>query len=571
MMQRIQSLLSREISNIHAAALILGAAGFLSKILGVLRDRMLASQFGAGRELDIYYAAFQIPDFMSIVFLLGAGSAAILPVLQERMRQNPREAHFLIGRLSLLFLFAASFCIFFAMLFARPLLQIVAPGFTGADLDLAVKISRIVLISPLFLGLSSIFSSVVQSFHRFFAYAAAPIAYNLGIIAGILFFVPVFGFAGLGGGVVLGALLHFSVQFAAARKLGFYFSFRHFFPDAGLWLKDSGIRRVAALSLPRVAALSFSQITIFCLVALGSLLSEGSIAVFNLAYNLYFVPVGIFGLSYSVALFPRLSQSYVARDGKKFFEELYIGIRTILFWVMPSAALFIVLRAHIVRVAFGAGLFSWEDTRLTAASLAVFAVAMGAGSLNMLLIRAFYALERTAAPLAVDALTLAVSLFSAYSITNLLRNDGSAVREFLRISDVPHGEVIGLAAGFAIGIVFNAVMLYGALIFAGRKELHAVHVFPIAALFKILIASLAAGAGAYAVLREFAGTIELRGFASVFLHGALAGVCGILVYVLSLYLLRSEDLLSFIKSLQKKLLRFGVLPKGWDGEPVGKV
>lgn len=570
-MHRIHSLLSREISNIHAAALILGAAGFLSKILGVLRDRLLAAHFGAGKELDIYYAAFQIPDFMSVIFLLGAGSAAILPVLQERMQKSPREARLLIGRLSLLFVFAAIILIGLALFFLRPLLHFMVPGFSGEDLDRAVKISRIILLSPLFLGLSSIFSSVVQSFHRFFAYAAAPIAYNLGIIAGILFFVPRFGFAGLGFGVVLGAILHFSIQFATARKLGFSLSLEYFPADIRLWFKDSDIRRVIMLSLPRVAALSFSQITVFFIVALGSLLSAGSIAVFNLAYNLYFVPVGIFGLSYSVALFPRLSLSYVRRDGKIFFEELYLGIRTILFWVMPSAALFIVLRAHIVRVAFGAGLFSWEDTRLTAASLAIFAAVMGAGSLNMLLIRAFYALEKTAMPLVVDALTLAVSLISAYSITNILKRDGNMLRELLRIADLPHGEAVGLAAGFAVGIVFNVVMLYAALLFAGKKEFRAAYGLPYIAIFKIIAASVAAGIVAYLVLQGFAETIELRGFLSVFLHGSLAGVCGIIAYGVTLYAMGSEDLLNVTKSLQKKLLRFGVLPKSWDGETAGKV
>lgn len=567
MMQRIYTILSREISNIHAAALILGAAGFLSKLLGILRDRMLASQFGAGRELDIYYAAFQIPDFMSAVFLLGAGSAAILPVLQERLLKDAKAARLLISRLAILFFFIAALVIFFAMLYARPLMRAAAPGFSGAELDLAVKISRIILLSPLFLGLSSIFSSVVQIAHRFFAYALAPVFYNIGIIAGILFFIPVFGFAGLGLGVVFGAMLHFGIQYAAARRMGFsFFSGNSFREGIGEWIKDIGMRRIVRLSFPRVVALAFSQATIFFMVAIGSMLAAGSITVFNLAYNLYYVPIGIFGLSYSIALYPRLSRSAVEQNGRKFFEELFLGIRTILFWVLPCSALFIVLRAHIVRVAFGAGLFSWEDTRLTAASLAVFAAVMGIGSLNMLLIRAFYALERTALPLFIDASTFVISLLSAYGTTNIMKREGSWLKDFLRIADLPHGEVVGLAVGLAVGIFFNVALLYTALVWAGRKQFRAPFAFPCGAVMKIIAASVIAGIAAYAARLVFADAILLRGFVSVFLHGFLAGLCGIAAYIASLYIMRSEDLGEFVKGMQKKILRISALPKDWDGE-----
>lgn len=282
--------LNHEISSIHSAALILGAAGLLSRVLGVFRDRLLAGSFGAGRELDAYYAAFQIPDFMSTLFLLGAGTAAILPMFQEDLLKDKEEARRLISHLSLLFIFGSAALAFVAFFLAPYLMRVVAPGFSDSERALAALLTRIMLLSPIFLGLSNIFSSVVQSFQRFLSYALAPVLYNAGIIAGIVILVPLMGTAGLAAGVALGALLHFLTQFQAIARLGFTprFSphFKDFLESWGSTLFSGKVKRVAALSFPRVLSVSISQITLLILIAIGSTLAEGSISVLQLARNL---------------------------------------------------------------------------------------------------------------------------------------------------------------------------------------------------------------------------------------------------------------------------------------------
>ncbi|MEK7076622.1 MAG: lipid II flippase MurJ [Patescibacteria group bacterium] len=179
--------LNGAIYSINAAALLIGAAGLLSRVLGVLRDRLLASEFGASRELDIYYAAFQIPDFLYTVFLLGAASAAIIPVLLELKARDEESARQFMARLIIVFSIgsiAVSVAAFFLMPF---LVGVIAPGFSAGDQDLLITLSRIMLVSPVLLGISNILSAAIQSARIFLIYAITGIVYNLGIIIGIIF------------------------------------------------------------------------------------------------------------------------------------------------------------------------------------------------------------------------------------------------------------------------------------------------------------------------------------------------------------------------------------------------
>lgn len=569
--------LDHEISNIHSAALILGAAGLLSRILGVFRDRLLAGSFGAGRELDAYYAAFQIPDFMSTLFLLGAGTAAILPMFQEDLTQNREEARRLISHLSLLFLVGSALLALVAFFLSPYIMRLVAPGFSESERSLAILLTRIMLLSPIFLGLSNIFSSVVQSFQRFLSYALAPVLYNAGIIIGIVWLVPFMGTAGLGAGVALGAVLHFLTQFQTIARLGFTprFSphFKDFVESWGSTLFSGKVRRVAALSFPRVLSVSISQITLLILVAIGSTLAEGSISVFQLARNLFYVPIGIFGVSYAVALFPRLSTAYIKKDAREFYHELFWGIRTILFWLAPSLVLFIVLRAHIVRVALGAGLFSWEDTRLSAAVLAAFSLAMLAEGLASLLIKGYYALENTWLPLVINFGASIVSLGLALTFTFVLagRSEFAGMLATLfRISDLPHPEVLGLALGFSLGLLLNILFLYKALTRLASKVFQKSEYFPVTAVVKIVFSALLAGATAYLVRVSFSETLPLITFAQVLGQGVLAGAAGFGVYFGALFLLKDEEIFSVWNSLRRRLFRVGALPKHWDSDMGGR-
>lgn len=554
--------LNHKISNVHAAAFLLGAAGLLSRLLGVLRDRLLAGTFGASRELDIYYAAFQIPDFVAVMFLLGAGAAAILPVFQEYLSRDRALAHRLISRLFTGF-FLVSLGVALVMFFIAPILaRFIAPGFSGDEQGAVAALTRVMLLSPVLLGLSSILSSVVQSFQRFFAFALAPIFYNVGIIIGIIFFVPAFGIMGLGWGVIVGAALHFLITWISARGLGFA-------PYPVFQGESRGVRKIVRIAFPRVLSVSLSQITLLVLIAIGSTLAAGSIAVFNLAQNLYFLPVGVFGISYATALFPRISRAFISRDAKDFFYEFFIGIRSILFWIVPIAILFVVLRAHIVRVALGAGAFSWEDTRLTAAVLAVFTIVMLEASLTTFFMKGFYALENTWRPFWINIASSVVSIGAALFFIDLFAAHSPFARvmeSIFRVSDLLHTEVLGLALGLALGRVLNILGLYFLLMRKAEDVFHERAFFPWAAVLKIFGAALVAGAVAYAVRASFSNALPLLTFVQVLVQGTSAGFAGFIAYFGALFLLGSDDAYSLLRGIRGRLFKLGVLPEHWDGD-----
>lgn len=557
------SFLNGEISRLHSAAFLLGAAGLLSRFLGIFRDRLLAGRFGAAGELDVYYAAFQIPDFLSTLFILGAGSAAILPVFQEELAHSKERARRIISALHTGFFLGAGLC-GLVVFFAAPLvIRFIAPGFDAAGQMRVVELTRIILLSPLLLGLSSILSSVTQAYSRFWAYALAPIFYNIGIIMGIVVLVPFFGLKGLAFGVVAGACMHFLVQLVTASNLGFR-------PEFALSGAGEGISKVISASLPRVLSLSLGQITFLGAIALASTLAEGSISVMQLAYNLFSVPVGILGVSYAVALFPRLNKSYLTRDATLFYSEFFIGVRTIIFWIAPILVLFIVLRAHIVRVALGTGLFSWEDTRLTAAVLAALMVTLISSSLVSLFMRAFYALEDTWRPLAINITASAISLSCAYIFTKLFRPGAWVFQPVLvslfRITDLPHPEIVGLVLGFALGQAVNGILLYSALMQLARRKLGAHSKNPYHGFAGVVVASGAAAAIGYTVRASFSQALPLVSFLHVFVQAAAVVIAGFGVYCAMLHWLGNEEFSALSRVLQRRIFGLRFLPKVWSDD-----
>lgn len=562
-------ILQSEIANVHAAALILASAGLASRLLGMLRDRLLAQRFGAGRELDVYAAAFNIPDTMSVLFLLGAASAAILPVFQERMARDRERAREFIAALAVLFL-AGSCAVSLAAFFAAPLLSSwIAPGFSPAEQTRTALLARLMLFSPILLGLSGIFSVVVQSFQRFAVYAAAPLLYNTGIIFGILVLAPSLGITGVAAGVVIGALLHTALQIQSASLAGFgpdFFGTCRRLKSIMRSL-DAPLRRVALLALPRVLSVSLAQLTLLVLDAMASTLAAGSVIIVTFAQNLYFVPIGIFGVSYATAIFPRLAVAASERAGEDFFRELAVGIRSILFWAAPSVALFIVLRAHIVRAVLGAGRFSWEDTRLTAAVLAAMALAIAAGALQTLLIRAYYALGNTWIPLAINGVASLISIALAFWFSNTLgaRSPlGMMLAAVFRIGDLPHPEVLGLGLGFASGLMLDAAALYAVLALYARKKLGA---FPLprgADIVKIMGAAVVGGVVAYAVRSRFSEVVPLTTLARVLTQGLVAGGAGWVAYIGALTMAGSEEAALLRRVIARRLFSLRMLPQHWD-------
>ncbi|MSU55952.1 MAG: hypothetical protein EXS51_01395 [Candidatus Taylorbacteria bacterium] len=545
MVSKILRFIGREISGLHEAAYLLGFFALLSQLLGFLRDRMLASQFGAGEALDVYFAAFRVPDLIFIWSASMVSLSVLIPFLSKRRAENKEEARrFLDTIFSAFFVFivAVSAIAFFS---APGLLQLLFPGFSESMLSTTGFLMRILLLQPICLGVSNLFASVTQLERRFFVYAVSPILYNFGIIIGVFFFYPVMGLSGLAWGVVLGALLHLGIQIPVIARAGLLPRFR-FAVDFSL------IREVLLVSLPRTLALSLQNITVLLLTTLGSLLGIGSIAIFNLSWNLQSVPLAIVGASYSLAAFPTLAGLWTKGDKSTFVSTLSIAMRHIFFWSVPALVLFVVLRAQIVRTVLGSGAFDWSDTRLTAASLALFAVSVVAQSAILLLTRAYYAAGKTRAPLLIALGGACITVCSAFLFSKWFAGE-PLVRFFLesllRVSDLVNTQVLILPLSYSVGTIASALIfwkLYSRDF--GKFDSAVSRMF-----WQSFASSVLMGTVSYVLLNVLDTVFDLHTTLGVFLQGLCAGAGGIVVGALVLYLLGNLEIREIWKTLHHKI------------------
>ncbi|TSC73284.1 MAG: Integral membrane protein MviN [Parcubacteria group bacterium Gr01-1014_70] len=552
-MRRLLELFHREFRDVREAAFLLAAATIVSNLLALLRDRLLASRFGAGPELDVYYAAFRIPDLLYAFSLFFVASTVIIPFFLERLTESEEKAREFVS--AILFAFFISIVPLIIILYVSMpyIAPYYIPGFDAGSTEEVVRLARILLLSPLLLGLSGLVSSVLQACRKFFVYAASFLFYNAGIIVGILVFVPRWGLRGLGWGVVLGACLHLLIQMPSLVRSGFVPSFA--------FGRLSDLAQVFRKSFPRTLGLTLTQFTFLAITALASTLSPGSLAIFQLSFNLQAVPFMVIGLSYSVAAFPTMAELIVKKERDVFYEHVISSVRHIIFWTLPAAVLFLVLRAHVVRVVLGAGEFGWADTRLVAASLAVFSLGIVAQSLSALYVRAFYAIGNVRIPVFVNMGTFAVTILGAYVFVEALLEMPLARDLFfqiLRVSDVPNASVLGLPLAFSVGALVNVLLLgYYLRRVEGKGIYRSWRLSPF--LGEMGCASALVGVVSYGVLQLTSPMLNTNTFWGIFLHGLIAGICGLGVGVLFLHFLGNKELMDVRSVLGRKFWRKDVV------------
>ncbi len=540
------------VKTITSAAVIIGALSLVSRLLGIFRDRILAAEFGAGDFLDIYYAAFRLPDLVYNLLILGAVSAGLIPILSGLVASRKNQAGWRLLSSVLNSAIIALIVVCLALfLFAPGLIFLIAPGFQGEKAALAASLTRIMLLSPIFLGLSAIFGSILQSFRRFFAYSLAPVFYNLGIIFGALFLVDSCGIQGLAWGVVLGAFLHFLLQFIPALALGFKYHW-------GIDFLDKNFRQVAKLTIPRTLTLIVNQINLVVVTIVASTLAGGSLAIFNLANNLQGFSIGIFGVSFAVAALPVLSSWSVKGRLNKFVQVFSSTFREILFFVVPISVLLYVLRAQAVRIILGTGQFDWFDTRLTAACLGIFALGLFAQSTLPLAVRGFYALANSKTPFFIGLGALAVNFFSLiifrwiFSFNNWFSFLVSGILKIADLWPLVDFRILALPAALSLAGVFNLALL---LIFlrrlVGRLDGRKI----IGSVGKITLSSLGAGIFCYFTLQGINLLVATETFLGIFIQTAVAGLAGLVGYWFLSIIFKMEEMEIFLASLKKKFFR----------------
>jgi len=535
-MVRFLSAVGREVRGMHEAAYLLAGFALLSQILALLRDRILAAQFGAGHTLDLYYAAFRIPDFLFATVASLLSLYALLPVLSRLEQKDPG---YLIAFLrDTLWVFFAGMAAISAVLFffVPHLVHLVAPGIAAdpASREQLILLIRILLLQPILLGASNTLAALTQLRHRFILYSVSPLLYNIGIIIGAVFLYPRIGVAGLGWGVVIGAAMHMLLQapffFAEPRTAKMPFS-----------LMIKSFWEVLALSVPRTLALAAGQISLLAIVSIASFLSTGSIAVFTFGFNLQAVPLTIIGVSYSVAAFPTLARLFAAGKREEFTKYIEAALRHIIFWSVPATIFVIVLRAQLVRVILGAGAFNWSDTRLVAAALALFVLSLTAQSISLLIARAYYAAGNTKKPLYYGAVDVVVSIGSAIGFVALFHSS-PFMRDFieatLRVSNIPGTTVLMLALGYACGSIAECVVSF--VFFCNDFNLSGTRLLNL--VFQTFSAAVIGASVTYIVLAETGAVGTINTTIGLVIQGLVAGLSGIMVTTLVLYLLKNPEL-----------------------------
>lgn len=548
MVKRIFNLIHKEISGLHEAAYLLAVFALFSQVLALIRDRLLAYFFGAGSTLDTYYAAFRIPDIIFVAIASMVSVYVLIPFLAEKSSISKEKEKEFINIIFSAFFFIIIAVSAIAFIFTPQIMKVFFPGFTNPEqFGNLVLLTRVLLLQPIFLGFSNLFASVTQIHKKFILYSLSPVLYNIGIILGIIFFYPNFGFVGLGFGVILGALFHFVIQLPFIIK-------SELFPKIifkKLWRNFNDIKKVIFLSLPRTFALSAHQISLLFLISFASIMEKGSIAVFNFSFNLQSVPLTIIGVSYSVATFPTLAKMFSNGEMKEFLDQMLTAVRHIIFWSFPSIALFIVLRAQIVRVILGSGEFDWNDTRLTAAGLAFFAISITAQSLVLLFTRGYYASGNTKKPLILNLLSAIFVVIFAFVLIKLFLNNLTFqyfIESLFRVENIKGTSVLMLPLGYSIALILNAIVFWRMF----QRDFNSFSLSLSKTFFQSLSASVIMGFVAHIFLRIFDDLFDINTFWGIFSQGFFAGIVGIATGVLMLVLLRSEEIKEVWKSFHSK-------------------
>ena len=284
----------------------------------------------------------------------------------------------------------------------------------------------------------------------------------------------------------------------------------------------------------------------------------GSISVFSFSLNIQSIPLTIIGVSYSLAAFPTLSRHFADKNLKAFVEQMATTARHIIFWSIPLTALFIVLRAQIVRVLLGTGRFDWNDTRLTAAALALFALSAVFQSLMLLFVRAFYSAGHTKKPLLINLLSTGILILCTYGLVKFFYFSETFrhfISSLLKVEDLPGTVVLMLPLGYSIGTIINGVIHW----IGFERDFGGFSKEVARSLFQNISASVILGYVSYLGLNLFAPIFHTDSLVGIFLQGFLASLMGIVAGVIVLLLLKNKEIGEAVSTIHSKFWKAKVI------------
>ncbi len=408
--------LEKKQNSILSAALVITLANIFSSVFGLWRERVLINQFfstdSSQRAYEAFQVAFQIPDMLFQLIIMGALAASFIPLFTELKKKDEAQAFrftsIVMNWVLLLFIFFSVL----AFIFAEPITSFrTGLKFTPEQVEIAVKLTRLMLFAQIFFAISNFLTGILQAYQRFVAPALAPIFYNLGIMLGTVFLSHYFGIYAAGLGVLLGAFLHMAIQFPLVWKMGFRFRF-------DFDLKFPSVKRLFTLMPPRFLTVGVTEFQNLAMGFFATTIGDLSFVVVKLATRLMTLPIRFFGVPISQASLSFLSEESAWQNREKFNRLLLQSLNQIAFFAMPASVLLLILRVPIVRLIFGTYNFPWKTTVLTGKVVAIIAISITAQAMVQLLLRAFHALKDTKTPFIITLITvlayLLVSYFSVY-------------------------------------------------------------------------------------------------------------------------------------------------------------
>jgi len=525
-MKSFWELLTKKQSSVRSAATVLMAMVFFSRVLGLVRDRLLAARFSPD-ELGVYLAAFRMPNLLFELLVMGALTSAFIPVYTKYIAKGKQqEAWHLSTTLINISIIVLCIITIPILIWTKQISQLIAPGFSEREIAIMVEYTRFMVVFQVFpLLIGNFFTGILQSHHMFFVPALAPVVYNIGIIIGIIVCSTSVGLWAPVVGVGIGAFLFMAIQIPLLVKLGYR---HHFSIDA----KNEGVREVGKLMLPRTAGLAISQIDTTVDLILSTLLGARMVTVFHFAQHLQQLPIGLFGATVAQAAFPLLSQASASEDKEQYRKTIQSALNQIMFFIMPVSVLFIVLRIPIVRLVFGASRFDWQATVLTGMTVSTFSLSLSAQAISQLLTRGFYALYDTMTPVLIGVVTIVLNTILSVVFVQVL-----------------HLPVWSLGLSTSIASFINVGLL---LLFLHKRIGNHILLEFLTTPAKIVIASLITGIALYVPLKLFDQLIfdTTRTFGLLLLTG-VSSLSGAIVYVFIVWTLGVTEAKSFLRLLTK--------------------
>jgi putative peptidoglycan lipid II flippase len=415
----------------------MSAATLISRILGYLKDMILASYFGASAKSDVFFVAFRIPNLLREIFAEGSMSAAFVPVLTETQVKEGHEAANRLVRVVFIFLLAAvGLLCALGIIFAPAIVTIMAPGFIDDPVKFndATLLTRIMFPFLLFISLASLVMGALNTRGVFFIPALAPALLNIVTIISVVVFASSFTnpIVSVAAGVVAGGLVQFIFQIPDFWKQGYTF-FRNSQKTGGGRpgirgiLNHPGLRRIGILIAPVTMGMAVHQINTLVGTILASYLVTGSITYLYYSMRLVQFPVGIFGVAIGMAALPLLSEHAAKKEFALLKEDFSFSMRLLFFITVPAMAGLIALRLPIVSALFGHGEYSVEAILCTADALMYYSLGIWAIVGSRVLTSTFYSMQDTKTPFMITICSVAVNIVFSLLLMGPMLHNGLAL------------------------------------------------------------------------------------------------------------------------------------------------